>query len=280
MESRHIKIFKKSYLYNLIRSSYYNFSKFYHYFLAIGKKSYYFFTPTAVILIYHRIANVKYDPHLLSVSPGNFYQQLKYLKEKFKIIKLSELVEDLKTNQLKNKSIAITFDDGYADNLYSALPILEKLEIPATIFLVAGKIDSQKSFLWDENTPRQDQGRALSSGELIKLSSNPLIEIGSHTITHPSLSRLSFGQQKEEIAESKRIIENLIQKPINSFSYPFGTSRNVNQQSINLVKASGYQYACANIHDRVTKKSDLFLLPRRLIRNWDLYSFKLHLKIF
>jgi len=269
---------QKLHLYNLAKL-FYKFLKFRFFFLEIGKKFYYFFVPTATILIYHRVADVKNDPHLLSVSPDNFYKQLKYLQQNFQVIKLSELVENLRTKQLKNKSVAITFDDGYADNLYNALPILEKLKIPATIFAVAGRINSQTSFYWDENTPKQDAGRALTSKELINLASSPLVEIGSHTITHFRLSQLLFKQQKREIAESKKIIEKYIKKPVNSFSYPFGEKKDFNKGTAALVKKTGYQYACANIQGRVTKKSDLFLLPRKLIRNWDLNQFKSKIKI-
>lgn len=243
-------------------------------------KLYYFFIPTAIILIYHRVADVKNDPHLLSVSPDNFYKQLKYLQQNFQIIKLSELIEDLRTKQLKNKSIVITFDDGYADNLHNALPILEKLEIPATIFVVAGKINSPGPFYWDKDMPKQDRGQVMTSKELIKLSSSQFIEIGAHTMSHPNLSRIPEKQQNIEIIKSKKILEKIIKKPVVGFSYPFGGKRDFGEKTVDLVKNAGYEYACANIQDSTTRKSDLFLLPRRLIRNWDLAKFKQHFKKF
>src|SRR3989344_2717645 len=120
-----------------------------------GKKLYYGFgrikqrirnmvVPTARIILYHRIADVKQDPHILCVSPENFRAQIKFLKENFKIIPLVKLVQDIRTKKVKNNSIAITFDDGYADNLYNALPILEEFRVPATIFLTSGYINENK----------------------------------------------------------------------------------------------------------------------------------------
>src|SRR3989344_8611170 len=114
-----------------------------------GKKIYYGFnrakrhirniiTPTAHILLYHRVADTKTDPHLLCVSPNNFRTQIKFLKENFKIIPLAKLVQDIRKNKVERDTVVITFDDGYVDNLYDALPVLEEFKVPATMFLVAG----------------------------------------------------------------------------------------------------------------------------------------------
>src|SRR3989344_6199457 len=116
------------------------------------------FLKPSFILFYHRIAEVSDDPHLLSVSPKRFEDQLKYLQNNFKIISLKEFAQNFKNEKIIRNSIVITFDDGYVDNLINALPILKKLQIPATVFVTAGKINSNEPFYWDENTDKRDQG--------------------------------------------------------------------------------------------------------------------------
>ena len=74
----------------------------------------------AIILAYHRIADLKKDTRLLAVTPQKFEEQIIYLKSIFNIISLQELVRDLKNKKIKKKSLVITFDDGYADNLFKS----------------------------------------------------------------------------------------------------------------------------------------------------------------
>ena len=100
--------------------------------------------PTMVIL-YHRVTNIENDPQMLAVSPDNFYQQVKFLRDNYNIVRFEDNWQDY-----DNKSIVITFDDGYEDNFIEALPILEDLKVPATFFISTGLIDSDRIFWWDE----------------------------------------------------------------------------------------------------------------------------------
>jgi len=225
--------------------------------------------PTAIILLYHRVAESENDIHRLSVGPKNFEYQLNYLSKKFKIISLERLVNDLKTNKLRRDSIAITFDDGYADNLYNALPILEKYKVPATIFITTGKIGDTTPFFWEMNLPEKYRGRCVNQDELKQLASSPLIEIGAHTVNHPKLSKISMGEQNKEISESKSNLEDLLGKPVWSFAYPFGGKGAFDKDTVDLVKKEGFNYACSNIHRKVNKNSSPYSLPRFVVRNWD-----------
>lgn len=228
---------------------------------------------TCRILLYHRVADVKDDPHLLSVSVHNFKNQIAWLKKNFQILPLLTLVEHIKSNTLNSKSICITFDDGYADNFYNALPILKQFQVPATVFITSGMIGKKNPFYWDTNTNKNDQGRTLNNMELIKLAKGSLIEIGSHTVTHPHLTDLSIMDQEREIAESKVKLENIIKQSVKSISYPFGTKKDFNKKTIELVKTNGYSYACANIPDQTTKYSNPYALPRYIVRNWPIEVF-------
>ena len=225
--------------------------------------------PTAIILLYHRIAEPEHDIYKLSVSPENFENQLIYLSEKFKIISLSELANSLKSKRLNKDCLIITFDDGYADNLYNALPILEKHGIPATIFVITGKIGDSTPFFWEESALEKDRGRCVNLEELKKLSSSKFIEIGAHTVNHLKLSGIGAEEQDKEIAGSKQTLNKLLDIPISSFAYPFGGKEAFDEDIVNLVRKNGFDYACSNIHKRVNKNTPLHILPRFVVRNWN-----------
>jgi peptidoglycan/xylan/chitin deacetylase (PgdA/CDA1 family) len=104
-----------------------------------------------LILVYHRINDAALDPWALSVRPDHFAEHLAVLQRLFHPISLKELAQSLQGGtKLKPNSVVITFDDGYADNLHNAKPILERFDCPATIFLVTGVIGSPAEFWWDE----------------------------------------------------------------------------------------------------------------------------------
>lgn len=235
-----------------------------------------FFQPPSIgtILLYHRIADVRDDPHHLSVSEVHFSEHIEWLASNTHVVSLSTLVKNLKNGVILPRTVCITFDDGYADNFYSALPILKQFQVPATVFITSRMIGKKNPFYWDENTNKKDQGRALNKVELIKLAKEPLIEIGSHTSTHPHLRARSIMDQEKEISESKIQLENIIKKRIKGFSYPFGTKRDYNKKTIDLIKTAGYEYACANFSGKVTRFSNPFEFPRIIIRNWTIEVFE------
>ena len=108
----------------------------------------------AFILMYHRIIDKDLQSPFpvqpgMYVTPDNFGKQVKFLKDKFKIISLDVLVERLKNGEDVSGCCVLTFDDGWRDNYTNAFPILKKHQVPATIFLATGFIDTQKWF-WPE----------------------------------------------------------------------------------------------------------------------------------
>ncbi|HET9905479.1 MAG TPA: polysaccharide deacetylase family protein [Anaerolineales bacterium] len=102
----------------------------------------------ALILGYHRVAEVESDDYEVCVSPEHFEQQMYALRKYTRPIRLAKLVQCLKVGAVPPSSVAVTFDDGYADNLYEAKPVLEKYEIPATVFVCSGY--QGREFWWDE----------------------------------------------------------------------------------------------------------------------------------
>lgn len=107
-------------------------------------------TPRTLMLLYHRINNLTSDAQLLAVTPDHFDQHLQVLQKKYRAVNSSHLIESDNSRKVSANSVVVTFDDGYADNLLQALPLLEKHEIPATVFVTTGLVQQREHFWWDE----------------------------------------------------------------------------------------------------------------------------------
>lgn len=97
------------------------------------------------VLLYHRVCRLQLNVWGLAISPENFEQHIKYYKQNYDIVRFEE-----DWTGIDRPALAITFDDGYADNFKYALPILEKYQVPATIFVSTGNIGNDREFWWDE----------------------------------------------------------------------------------------------------------------------------------
>jgi peptidoglycan/xylan/chitin deacetylase (PgdA/CDA1 family) len=104
----------------------------------------------ALILMYHRVAESESDPWQLCVTPEMFERQLDWLSRQCRVISLRELVAELRAGRRRSHAVAITFDDGYADNLINAAPLLAKYGLPATFFLTTASLGATREFWWDE----------------------------------------------------------------------------------------------------------------------------------
>ena len=170
------------------------------------------------ILTYHSIDETG---SIISTSPDHFRSQMQHLKNKqFNVISLKDIVTSLRNKlPLPQKSISITFDDGFK-NFYSvAYPILKKYGFPATIFLVPGYCG--KNNQWDGQPERIPILDLLDWDEIQEMASNGM-DFGTHTMHHPDLSRLSEEQVYIEITESKSLIQKNLGKDVSFFAYPYG----------------------------------------------------------
>jgi peptidoglycan/xylan/chitin deacetylase (PgdA/CDA1 family) len=104
----------------------------------------------AVVLQYHRVAELAFDPYALCVTPQHFADHLVVLRRLGRPTSLEECSRALRGGKLLRRAIVVTFDDGYADSLYAAKPVLERHDVPATVFVVSGSVGSQQEFWWDE----------------------------------------------------------------------------------------------------------------------------------
>ncbi|MCG5238878.1 polysaccharide deacetylase family protein [Azospirillum doebereinerae] len=104
----------------------------------------------AVVLMYHRVALLESDPQLLAVNPERFREHMAALRSIGTPVPLSRIADGLRTGTLPERAIAVTFDDGYADNLHVAKPLLVDAEIPATVFVSTGTLGTAAEYWWDE----------------------------------------------------------------------------------------------------------------------------------
>ncbi|MCX8082109.1 MAG: polysaccharide deacetylase family protein [bacterium] len=169
-----------------------------------------------MILAYHRI-NPYYKNDALTVSPENFQKQIEYLLQ-------------------KGLKPLITLDDGYADNLWYAIPLLDKFNIKPLIFLTVNYIGTNNIFPRYKDLERD---RFLNWAEVRQMSDNSTI-VGSHSLSHPHLTLLDEKSLWEELSFSKKIIEDKTGKEVLYFCYPYG---DLNEKVIEKVKEAGYKGA-------------------------------------
>lgn len=103
-----------------------------------------------LILMYHRVADLEIDPWELAVTPENFSAHLSILTKQAQPMSLAELVRHQKSGKVPERAVAITFDDGYSDNLYRAKPIIDHYQVPASVFVATGYSERNREFWWDE----------------------------------------------------------------------------------------------------------------------------------
>jgi len=106
--------------------------------------------PGPRILLYHRVAEPPSDPQRLAVSPRHFAEHLEILRSTAHPMSLAAFAASMREGTLPPRAVAITFDDGYADNLLAARPLLERFDVPATVFVATGQTGSEEEFWWDE----------------------------------------------------------------------------------------------------------------------------------
>jgi peptidoglycan/xylan/chitin deacetylase (PgdA/CDA1 family) len=185
------------------------------------------------ILAYHRVVNAR---DVLAVSPDAFRRQMEALLEfGSRIIRLDAALE-LLLRAVPDYYVCVTFDDGYRDTLENAAPILRELGIPATVFLPTAMIDGRESFYWY----RRGSPPALTWDGVSALIADGLIDVQSHSRTHPRLPALADGQARDELAGSKADIERRVPYKVSSFCYPAGL---YGPREARLVREAGYRGA-------------------------------------
>lgn len=232
------------------------------------------------VLMYHMVRNHIPDAKFnkLRVSPQAFEEQIAWMdKQGFNFVTMHELQQNW--GRHPTKTVAITFDDGYLDNLENAFPILKKYQAKATIYVVVDRHERDWSTYKKahHNSGELMLEPKLSDSDVQQLANTNLIEIGSHTLTHANLDKLSDEECLIELMDSKRILEQLIAREVSSFAYPFGI---YSERDVKLVKQVGYDNAVTTVEGVDQDNPDFMQLKRIKISGKDsLFSVKLRLRL-
>ena len=181
--------------------------------------------PGIPVLNYHQVEPKDGNP--LTLWPEQFEAQMEYLAaEGYTTITIDEMMDALENGtSLPEKSVIITFDDGYADNYEYAYPILKKYGFKATIFLIYDFTNTYPNYLtWDQVAEMKDSG---------------LIHFESHTMTHANLAELtSVDELRHEIADSHDLLSEKLGYDMHYIAYPGGR---VNEEIERITSAAGYR---------------------------------------
>lgn len=175
------------------------------------------------VICFHSINNDPSGKSSIIISKDKFRQQLQTIKDNgYTTLTMSQLNDYLyKDKPIPEKSVVITFDDGYRDNYTNAFPILKEFNMNATIFVISSYINRELYLTTDEIKEMSDYG----------------VDIESHTVSHVNLSTLSYEDQIKELKESKETIEKITNKPVIAIAYPEGK---YNKDTEKTVVDAGY----------------------------------------
>ena len=167
------------------------------------------------ILFYHRISD---DRDELAVSPRCFIEQLTHLAvEGYRVVDVATAGRLLAAGEIGERTIGLSFDDGYRDVAETALPELERLGFAASVFVVPGAVDGAVRFGWYRHRPA-----LLTWEQIARLDASTPLCIEAHSLTHPNLLATDAATVEREIVGSKRVLEERLGREVEAFSYPAG----------------------------------------------------------
>jgi len=273
------------------------------------------------ILCYHRVGRGGV-PVYSGLPPVVFEAQMKYLREHYRMVSLDEVLREMSDPRGRAPAVAITFDDGYADLYEHAFPVLLRYEIPATIFLTVGAIESGEVAWYDRvfvafqvapgkklvlptnppqvivlgtpqerlhaavefisamrrlpaseqratcaklesvvSLPRKSIADRMLTWKQIRQMQTAGVSFGAHTMTHPVVSRLEEDLDWE-LGESKRILEDRLQRPVLDFAFPFGKNNECGDAAIACLVRLGFRSAVTSIEGLNRRATNPFALHR------------------
>lgn len=198
------------------------------------------------ILMYHSVGFADDHADRRVVSPEAFERQMRYLHDAgYRVITLEEAVGYLaRRDPPPRKTIAITFDDGLANNHRYAYPVLKRFGIPATIFVIVGSVGKEPFLTW---------------GEIEEMVRSGIVDIESHTVSHGWLTGLDDDSLRRELTESKRVLEERLGRPVRYLCYPMG---GYDERVKAAAKSAGYEAAFATKPLRSTRGDPLYEIKR------------------
>jgi len=228
-------------------------------------------TGQRVILMYHGISR---QPASNCITTSLLDEQLAWLKERYTIVPLAGLIENLISPFSRNTDdlAAVTFDDCYVNFAELALPILQRYKVHTTAFLPTGKAGYYND--WDEGMAGFCKMEIMSYDMLRQLPGD-FVEIGSHGISHSPLNRMTYGELEKEMVQSRIDIEYNLGKPVQFFAFPFGIYpfdyRHMLHDDHNRILGD-YKATCGSSWGRFNTIKDIHLLYRITIADSDSFD--------
>lgn len=260
------------------------------------------------VFMYHHINQHKDD--IVTITPEAFEAQMRFLTEQgYRTVSADEVVEFADPSSPlpsppyqrglggcgERGAVAITFDDGYLDNYIYAFPILKKYNIKAIIFLIVDWVEKASKGMGQRAegegqelvAPSHSEGKELiANGHankvmmnwdmVLEMQNSGLVDFYSHTTTHRKCAELSEEELTKELNDSKRIIEERLNRPCPYLCWPKGS---YNENSVKIAKEAGYKALWTTIRGVVKTGSDKFFIERIVVKD-DIGWFKNRVRIY
>lgn len=222
-----------------------------------------------VVLCYHSVHPSK---PFSSATPKLLEAHLRWLREHCEVVRFSQVMETLRCGDHQKPAVAITFDDGYADNYEYAFPLLERYGVNATLFLTIGLLEKDPEVLRRFERIRQARSedvRPLEWSQVREMRCAGM-DVGTHTYSHPNLARLGPPAAEKELMQSKEIMQQRLGEPVRFMAYPFGKPRlHFTAETQRLAAAAEYECAAAVLFRAVRASDSPFAIPRFFVAKDD-----------
>ncbi len=194
-----------------------------------------------LVLCYHAVSETW--PAALAISSGRLERQLRFLLDRGY---RGATFSDALAGNSHDRTLVVTFDDAYRSTLTVGKPVLDRMGVPGTVFVPTAYPSTDSPMLWPGidgwiDGPHEHELVPMSWEELGRLAADGW-EIGSHTVTHPLLTRCGDGDLQRELAGSRQVCTDALGVPCRSIAYPYG---DVDQRVVRAAQAAGYEAAAA-----------------------------------
>ena len=222
------------------------------------------FSSKMIIVTFHRV-NDQLDLDGITCNSTTFETFCRYFRSHFTVVPLSKQIAGIRSGREMGGTLSITFDDGYRDNAEVAAPILRRLGLPATFFVVSGFIGTEYTPPWDAHlvySPRWmnwDQLRTLRDQGF---------EIGAHTDRHIDLGLEDADLISADLAQCRAKFEEELGTAAGLFAYPFGARKNIRPVALELVRQAGFECCLSSCGGVNAPIADPFELNRINVGGW------------
>lgn len=210
------------------------------------------------VLFYHRVADDGAGE--TTMSNRMFARQMRWLAARVELVSLQEAQRRIRSTSNRRLAASITFDDGYAENCRDAIPLLIRHGIPCTYFVTVRNVLENEPFAHDL---AQGHRFAPNSPEQVRAMAAAGIEIGLHGYTHLDLGATDDERVLcREVLAARRRLEDLTERPVRYFSFPFGKRRNLNRRVFQMAAEAGFEGVCSAYGGYNLPGDDAFHLQR------------------